>query len=292
MNSEFLEEFFIYLQNQKRYSPHTVNAYRNDLTFFFDYTKKEDIQEINYIVIQSYFSHLYVKNISMKTISRKLSSIKSYAKFISKTKSINCDFLKNITLPKKEKSLPDFLHDDELDILLNLPHNNFLELRNSLIINLLYSTGLRLSELTSLKCSDYNPEENIFKVTGKGNKQRIVIFSNKSKQLLDLYLKERNAFEGEFLLINKNHEKLSNRGVENILANISNKYLGHKKLHPHMLRHTFATKLLNKGMDLRALQELLGHESLNATQIYTHLAKNQLSEIYKTYHPRGDNDDL
>ena len=292
MNNAYLDEFFLYLQTQKRYSTHTINAYKNDLSFFFDYIKKENIQDINHLVIQSYFSSLYVNSISMKTISRKLSSIKSYGKFLSKNKSINCDFLKNINLPKKEKNLPEFLHDDELNILLNLPHNSFLELRNSLIINLLYSTGLRLNELTNLKCSDYNPNENIFKVTGKGNKQRIVIFSNKSKELLESYLKERTMYKGDYLLINKNYEKLSNRGVENILTNISKKYLGHKKLHPHMLRHTFATKLLNKGMDLRALQELLGHESLNATQIYTHLAKNQLSEIYKTYHPRGDNDDL
>ena len=292
MNSLYLEEFFLYLTNEKRYSTHTISAYQNDLYSFFHYVKKENIQEINYIVIQSYFSSLYVENISMKTISRKLSSIKSYGKFLSKTKSINCDFLKNVILPKKEKKLPEFLHDEELTKLLNLPCNNFLQLRNSLIINLLYSTGLRLSELTNLKCSDYNQSENIFKVKGKGNKERIVIFSNKSKQLLDDYLKERLMYDGEFLLINKNHKKLTNRGVENILTNISKQYLGHEKLHPHMLRHTFATKLLNKGMDLRALQELLGHESLNATQIYTHLAKNQLSEIYRTYHPRGENDDL
>jgi integrase/recombinase XerC len=225
----------------------------------------------------------------MRTISRKLSSLKSYGKYIRKNKNIDTSFLDTITLPKRQKKLPEYLHDDELEILLNLPINTFLEIRNLLIIHLLYSTGLRLSELTSLKLKDYNVSENIFRIKGKGKKERIVIFSNKCRKILELYLKERIS-DCEFLLVNKNGTKLSNRGVEVILNNISMKYLGHAKLHPHMLRHTFATKLLNKGMDLRNLQELLGHDSLTATQIYTHVAKSELLELYTTYHPRSDNE--
>lgn len=291
MNSLYLEEFYNFLITQKRYSNHTVDAYKNDLTSFFNYIKKERT-EINQITVQSYFSYLYVNKLSMKSVSRKLSALKSYAKYLSKHHNIEYDFLKNITLPKKEKRLPEYLHESELEILLNLPQNNFLEIRNSLIIHLLYSTGIRLSELTSLKVDDFNQNDNVFKVRGKGNKQRIVIFSNKTKSILELYLKHRPISDSSYLLLNKNNGKLSNRGVESILTNISKKYLGHKKLHPHMLRHTFATKLLNKGMDIRSLQELLGHDSLTATQIYTHVAQNQLLELYQTYHPRGDNDDL
>ncbi len=292
MNDSYLNDFFDYLKTQKRYSIHTISAYKRDLIFFFDYIKKENIQEITYINIQSYFSSLYIENSSMKTLSRKLSSLKSYGKYLSKFKNINCDFLTHILLPKKEKKLPEYLHDDELDKILNLPMNNLLEIRNSLIINLLYSSGLRLSELTNLKINDYDSNNNIFKVRGKGNKYRIAIFSNKTSELLKLYLKQTTMDCCENLFINKNKEKLTNRGVELILKNISKKYLGHDKLHPHMLRHTFATKLLNKGMDIRTLQELLGHESLNATQIYTHIAKNELIDLYQTYHPRGDNDIL
>lgn len=289
MNSEYLDDFFNYLSTQKRYSINTISSYKNDLKFFFEYIKKENIDTINAITIQSYLSHLYISNATMTTISRKLSAIRSYGKYLVKHKEIDCSFLQTIVLPKKSKILPEYIHDDELNILLNLPTNDFLQLRNSLIIHLLYSTGLRLSELTNLKVSDYNNQDPILKVTGKGNKQRIVIFSKKAKELLNSYLELRQTNTTPYLLLNKNDKKLSNRGVELILSNISKKYLGHNKLHPHMLRHTFATKLLNKGMDIRTLQEILGHDSLNATQIYTHLAKKELLELYTTYHPRGDN---
>lgn len=292
MNSAYLEDFYYFLKTQKRYSINTIKSYQHDLTFFFDFIKKENVELIDELTIQSYFSHLYIDKKSPKTVARKLSALKTYGNYLSKFKNIDCDFLKSIVLQKREKKLPQYLHQNELDILLNLPLTNLMEIRNSLIIHLLYSSGMRLSELTSLKLNDYSPEENIFKITGKGNKERIVIFSKKAKEILELYLKQRAGYNCKFLLLNKNYGKLSNRGVELILENISNKYLGHKNLHPHMLRHTFATNLLNKGMDLRTLQELLGHESLSATQIYTHIAKKQLLEVYQTYHPRGDNDAL
>ena len=287
MSELYLNDFSTYLSNEKRYSSHTINAYLRDLNMFFFFIKKEKNDVIDRISVQSYFSKLYVEGISKKTICRKLSSLKSYGKYLNKYKDIKCDFLANITLPKKETTIPEFLHDDELEKILNLTTNNLLEIRNSLIIHILYSSGLRLSELTSLKKDDYNCNENTFKITGKGKKQRIVIFSKRTKELLELYLKNR-VDECEYLLINKNGTKLTNRGVELILKNISLKYLGHDKLHPHMLRHTFATKLLNNGMDIRVLQELLGHDSLNATQVYTHIAKGELIRIYKSFHPRVD----
>ena len=286
--SLYLDDFYNYLQQEKRYSVHTINSYQKDLSLFFDYIKKESITEIDYMSVQCYLSNLYSKNYKRSSISRKLSTIKSYGKYLTKYKDINCDFLVNVILPKKEKILPQYLHDEELNKILNLPLNNLLEIRNSLIIHLLYSSGLRLNELTNLKIKDFNANDYTLRVIGKGLKERIVIFSKKSKELLDLYLKERNS-ESEYLLINKNGYKLSNRGVEMILTKISKQYLGHTKLHPHMLRHTFATKLLNNGMDIRVLQELLGHSNLNATQIYTHIAKSELKEIYEVYHPRVDN---
>lgn len=292
MNDSYLQDFFSFLSNQKRYSNNTVNSYKRDLKYFFAHTKKEKLDIIDAFAIQNYLSTLYLKNLSMASISRKLSAIRSYGNYLSKHKNINCSFLKQIVIPKKQKKLPTYIHQDELDIILNLPTNDILELRNSLIIHLLYSTGLRLSELTNLKTTDYNSTKPIFKVTGKGNKERIVIFSSKAKSLLDDYLKYRADLQNDFLLLNKNNTKLTNRGVQLILTNISQKYLGHSKLHPHMLRHTFATKLLNKGMDIRTLQELLGHDSLTATQIYTHIAKSELLDLYTTYHPRGDNSDL
>lgn len=292
MNSEYLSDFFNYLSSQKRYSQNTIMAYKRDLNLFFDFIKKENIKELNYLNIQTYLSNQYLLNSSMRTISRKLSAIKSYGRYLSSYKNINCDFLSKIILPKKEKNLPEYLHNDDIEKLMNLPLNNFLEIRNALIINLLYSTGLRLSELTNLKTLDYNKNENVFIVKGKGSKDRIVVFSSKTKQLLEMYLNERKNNTCAYLLVNKNNTKLTNRGVELILKNISKKYLGHDKLHPHMLRHTFATKLLNNGLDIRVLQELLGHDSLNATQIYTHLAKNELLDLYTNYHPRGDNEGL
>lgn len=291
MNDLYLKEFFDYLKSQKRYSLNTINSYKRDLKLFFEYVKKENIHEIDYITIQTYISNLYINKIAMTSISRKLSSLKSYGRFLSKNKGINCDYLKNVSLPKKEKKLPEYLHQEELDKLLNMPTNNTLEIRNALIISLLYSSGLRLNELTNLRVNDYNSDQSVFRVKGKGNKERIVIYSTHSKKLLEMYLSSRVS-DNEYLFLNKNNTKLTNRGVELIVKNISKKYLGHDKLHPHMLRHTFATKLLNNGMDIRTLQELLGHESLAATQVYTHIAKNELFELYTTYHPRGDNDDL
>ena len=292
MNKDYLNEFLGYLSTQKRYSKHTINAYKRDINLFFSYVQQENIVEIDKQSIQSYLSFLYIKKSSTATLARKLAALRSYCNYLSKHKNINCNFIKTIILPKKGKSLPDFIHKEDLDILLNLPINSFIELRNSLIIHLLYSTGLRLDELTNLKVKDYDENSTTFRVIGKGNKERIVIFSNKTNILLKEYLKQRIHICEPFLLINKNHTKLSNRGVELILKNISKSYLGHTKLHPHMLRHTFATKLLNKGMDIRSLQELLGHETLAATQIYTHIAKNELLELYTTYHPRGDNSDI
>jgi integrase/recombinase XerC len=286
MNKEYLNDFYNYLTNEKRYSIHTVSAYKRDLSLFFDYVEKENIETIDKLCVQGYFSKLFMDNASKKTISRKLSSIKSYGKYLKKYRDINCDYLLNISLPKKDVIIPDYLHEDELKKILELPTNNSLEIRNSLIIHLLYSSGLRLSELTGLKIVDYNPDECVFKIRGKGNKERIVVYSSKAKELIEMYLNNRND-NCEYLLINKNGTKLTNRGVELALTNISKKYLGHDKLHPHMLRHTFATKLLNSGMDIRVLQELLGHDSLNATQIYTHVAKSELLRSYKSFHPRS-----
>lgn len=290
MNSVYLNDFLNYLQYQKRYSLNTISAYKRDLSLFFKFLKKENITEINNLTIQSYLSSLYSLNLSSSSISRKLSSIKSYAKYLAKHKNINYSFLQTISLPKKEKKLPDYLHNDELKKILDFPTNDLLSTRNCLIINLLFSSGMRVSELTNLKLKDYDPKKNIFRILGKGKKERIVAFSSKSKQLINLYLSLRVDITSPYLLVNKNNTKLTDRGVQLILKNISQKYLGHDKLHPHMLRHTFATNLLNNGMDIRVLQELLGHSSLSATQIYTHIAKSDLIEFYTTYHPRNDNE--
>ena len=221
MNSQYLNDFYAYLRNEKRYSENTILAYKRDLTLFFEFLKSESIEVPSAINIQSYISKLYLENISPKSICRKLSSIKSYGKYLSKYKEINCDFLSKISSPKKEKKLPEYLHEEEINKLLNLPMNNFLEIRNSLIIHLLYSTGMRLNELANLKIVDYNREQNIFRIKGKGSKERIVIFSKKSKDILDLYLKERKDYSCDYLLINKNNKKLTNRGIQLILKNIS-----------------------------------------------------------------------
>jgi len=290
MNKE--KEFLNYLEVEKRYSINTIKAYQRDLNYYFNYLNSEQIEKINEQVIKNYLAQLYINKASKKTIARKLSTIKSYYKFLIKKHKFNFDFINNIKAPKKDKLLPNVIYKDELQKILNyMPTGNFCY-RNKAILTLLYSSGVRVSELCDITLSSIDLENRYIIVTGKGNKTRICPFSMHCKNVLEEYIsKERNIkvkSDCNYLFINKFGDKITPRSIENIVNDISFKLFGNKKLHPHIFRHTYATNLLNNGADLRIIQELLGHSSLMTTQIYTHLANEEINNIYKISHPRSE----
>lgn len=286
-----LNEFFSYLENEKRYSTNTISAYKRDMNDFITYLKKENVEVVDELIVRNYLASLYVLNLSKKTISRRIATLKSYYKFLEKKHNIKNSFIQEISSPKKDNLLPDMIYKDELKKILEYtPSGSFCH-RNKAIIHLLYNSGVRVSELCDITMSSINLEDRYLMVTGKGNKTRICPFGKECKSLIENYINfERNKFakpETSHLLINKFGSKLSTRSVENMIRNLSIKLFGSTKLHPHIFRHTFATNLLNNGADLRIVQELLGHSSLITTQIYTHLAKEEINKIYRGSHPRS-----
>jgi len=286
-----IDEFINYIKNEKRYSLNTVDGYKRDLNSFINYLKKENAEVVDELTLRNYLAHIYVLNLSKKTISRKISTLKSYYNFLHKKYNIKNDFILEIKAPKKDNLLPDMIYKEELEKILSYNPNGKFSHRNKAIIFLLYSSGVRVSELCNITMETINIEDRYLIVTGKGNKTRVCPFSQKCKEAIENYLHfERNTYlkaGNKYLFINKYGEKITTRSIENIISKVSLELFGNTKLHPHIFRHTYATNLLNNGADLRIVQELLGHSSLITTQIYTHLAKEEINNIYKVSHPRG-----
>lgn len=290
-----IEEFTQYLKYEKNYSEYTINNYSIDLNQFIIFCDENNIKtykEVDYQFIRKYLNFLYEKKYTSKTICRHISSLRKLFKYLEQKKQIKENPMLLVTNPKVTKKLPKYLNYVDIDILLNTPDKtDVLGLRNALILELLYSTGIRVSELSNIKIEDINFNEREIRVLGKGSKERIVVFGKICLELLNNYinnsrkklLKENN----EYLLLNKNGNKLSVRGiqliVENILKQSSIKY----NISPHTLRHTFATHLLDAGADLMSVKELLGHDSLSTTSIYTHISNEKLRQVYLNAHPRA-----
>ncbi len=287
-----INEFIEYLKNEKRYSLNTVKSYKRDLNDFSSFLIKESLDIVDELTIKSYLAHLYVSKLSKKTVARRISSLKSYYKFKEKKYNHKTTFLKDIKSPKKDKLLPDMIYNDELKKVLEYNPTGLFSYRNKAIVSLLYSSGIRVSELCNITIESIDLENRYLIVKGKGNKTRVCPFSKTTKKAIEEYIHfERNNLaksDNNYLLINKYGGSLSTRAVETIIKNISIKLFGNTKLHPHIFRHTYATTLLNNGADLRTVQELLGHSSLITTQIYTHLAKEEINKIYKNSHPRNE----
>lgn len=289
---KYLEEYLKYLKYQKNYSSLTIDSYEEDLVSFLDFLNKEnlDVLSVVYDDIRFYLMDLNNQKNKASTISRKLSSLRGFYKFL-----INRDYIKNnpftlIKAPKKEKKLPRFFYYNELEEMFNsIDISTPLGERNRLILEVLYASGVRVSELVNIKVKDINDEE--IKVLGKGNKERITRIGDYAREILDLYLedgyKELNTKNSEYLFLNKNGDKLTTRGIRYILDEIIKNTNVKKKISPHMLRHSFATHLLNEGCDILSVQELLGHESLSATAIYTHVTTDRLKDVYFKTHPRA-----
>ena len=287
-----LEEYLNYLEYQKNYSKHTIMSYREDIEEFLQYINSENIKmlKITYDEIRFYLMYLNKKKDVNSTISRKISALRSFYKFLQNNSKIENNPFTLINLPKKEKKLPRFFFYNELEELFNTPKlNTPLGQRDRLILEMLYATGVRVSELVNIKISDISGDRTI-KILGKGNKERIVRYGEYCEEILKLYLSDGHYKlndSSEYLFLNNNGGQLTDRGVRYLLDKIIDKTTIEKKISPHMLRHSFATHLLNEGCDILTVQELLGHESSTATSIYTHVTNDRLKDVYFKTHPRA-----
>jgi len=290
MNRHIID-FERFLKYERNYSVHTVRAYMNDLAEFDEFLKDNstEIETVNSKIINLFSLNLYTKN-SKSTVSRKLTTLRSFYNFMVRKGNIKQNPAKLIPLPKKEKELPVFLSVDEVFKLIDsVDRDSMLSLRDLAIIELLYSSGLRVSELAGIKILDIDHRDNFVKVSGKGNKERVVPFGSNAREAILEYLRRRTELKpnDDFLFLNNRGNGLTTRSIERIVKKYGLLSGISKKISPHALRHTFATHLLGGGADLRSIQELLGHSSLSTTQRYTHTSIEQIMKIYDKTHPRA-----
>lgn len=286
-----IDDFLIYIEN-KGYSVHTIEGYREDLFSFLQFSKNKKIKDITYPFLREYLTYLYEQKYTSRTISRHISALKSFFKYLMKEEKIKNNPMTLISNPKLDKKLPNYVNYQDLETLLSIPDKqDKLGLRNALILELLYSTGVRVSELVGITLKNIDFANERILVLGKGNKERYVLFGDKCKELLKLYLKESRPIllkqDTDILLLNKNGTPLTDRGVRLIIDNVVKMSALKLNVTPHTLRHTFATHLLNEGADLRMVQELLGHSSIATTGIYTHVSNERLRKVYLDAHPRA-----
>lgn len=277
-------KFLDYLKYERGFSDYTIKSYRIDLKEFYDFAKEDNI-DID--LVRKYLRELYEKKYSNRSISRKVSSLKSYFKYLESEGIIKDNFMRLISNPKIEKTLPNYLNYEDLEKLLDFPDkNNKYGLRDALILEMLYSSGIRVSELSNMKVKDIDFNEKKILILGKGNKERYVYFGSKCMNLLNKYL-ELDHRDSPYLLIGKRTEKLNEREIRSIVTETAKKAGISVHVTPHTLRHTYATHMLNDGADLKSVGDLLGHESLSTTQIYTHVSNERLRQVYLSAHPRA-----
>ncbi|MEI7897145.1 MAG: tyrosine-type recombinase/integrase [bacterium] len=289
------QRFLAYLQYEKRYSDHTVTAYRTDLDQFHEYLQTQyntiNITEVTHPIIRSWLVELMENHVTSRTVTRKLTTLRSFFKYLVRESVLVVNPMQKITSPKISKKLPVFIEKDKMDLLLDKVafEDGYPGIRDRLIIELFYSAGIRLSELVSLKETDIDFHYDTIKVLGKRNKERLIPFSNKMVFLMKVYLVEkRNSFgETNDMFLTDKGNRIYPRMVYRIVTHHLGKVTTLEKKSPHVLRHTFATHLLNNGAELNAVKELLGHASLSATQVYTHNTIDKLKRIYKQAHPKA-----
>lgn len=287
MNERLINDFKNYLELERNYSNNTSLSYVKDVTLFSDFIKK-DLLLVDKIDIEKYIRSL---NKSSKTISHVISSLKSFYNYYMRMGNIKSNPTDEIDRPKIEKKIPEFLTLEEVSSLLNFKVNNEFEARNKAILELLYSSGLRISELTSLELSNIDLDECLVRVMGKGSKERIVPLGDYAidalKEYIYFYRPMLNKNNSSYVFLNNRGGILSRQFIFKVIKEECIKKGIRKNVSPHTLRHTFATHLLKNGADLRIIQELLGHENLSTTQIYTHLTNDKLKHDYEDYFPRN-----
>ncbi len=296
MPQSHFSAFFDYLELEKKYSFHTLTAYKSDLLSFADFLTSEydqqDLREVNYPQVRSWIVQLVEQGLSNNSVNRKISSLKAYYRFLQKTKQLEISpLLKHKALKSPRKLQTPFSENEVKEALTVVPAEGFEELRNKLMVELFYSTGIRRSELIGIQLQDLDLSTGNLKVKGKGNKERFIPLLPSVIATIKEYLPERNEVEngiseGHLFLTGKGvkmYDSLVYRTINNYFRGISSKL----KKSPHILRHSFATHLLNQGAHLNAVKELLGHSSLAATQVYTHNSMAELNKVYKSAHPRN-----
>ncbi|MGI5920203.1 MAG: tyrosine recombinase XerC [Syntrophomonadaceae bacterium] len=298
----YIERFFNYLRVQKNVSELTITSYRTDLEQFFAFLEKryglprEEISAdaLNHKSVREYLAQMQAKGLSRATAARKLAALRSFVKYLCRENILAGNPIAAVATPKQEKRLPRFLYPEDITALLNAPDIlKPIGKRDKAILEILYCTGVRVSELTGMDLRSIDIDEEFIKVCGKGNKERLVPLGSKARIALEDYilkgrpfLKRKNAIQEEALFLNQYGTRLSARSIRNIVNKYVDQAALHQKVSPHTLRHTFATHLLNAGADLRSVQELLGHVKLSTTQIYTHVTRDNIKTIYNNTHPR------
>ncbi|MDC0249515.1 tyrosine recombinase XerC [Flavobacteriales bacterium] len=286
------KKFITYLSSEKRFSEHTIKSYTTDLKQFIDFLYDEfqiidKIDEVRFQIIRTWITSLLEKGISPRSVNRKISTLRSYFKFLIREGVLIENPMVKLVAPKSKKRLPVFIEEEQIASLLNEVQfeEGFTGERNKLIIELFYVTGIRISELINIKIMDINFQSQVIKVLGKRNKERLIPLSPKVLEDLRSFIEKYEI--NYFLFYNQGGKKLYTKLVYRIV----NKYIGKissvNKRSPHILRHTFATHMLNNGADINAIKELLGHANLSATQVYTHNTIEKLKTVYKQAHPRA-----
>ena len=295
------KDFLDYLKNERNYSDDTVKSYSYDIEKFFSYLFHESVlmDDVDLAIIRNFLTTEIQSGISKRSCKRRISSLKHFYHYMTKVGYVKENPFELVSSIKTEKRLPDVLFEDQIDYLFkkNEERNDFLSVRDQAILETLFSSGIRAKELVNLNVQSLDLSRRELRVIGKGDKERIVLISNECKKSLQTYMKQvrpvllsKTKTASPALFLNNQGNRLTTRGLEYILTEIQNKTGIDFGLHPHMLRHSFATYLLSQGADLVSIQKLLGHENLNATQIYTHISEESMKQTYMNNHPRSKKD--
>ena len=297
ISKSYVNDFKIYLEVERNFSKHTIRAYESDVVAYLIWLDSVPPESVNHAKIKEYLLFIQRFNYSKTTLSRKISAIRTFYRYLYRERLIDANPVSGLHSPKKSKTLPKFLTSAEIEqILNNIKIETPAGYRNRTILELLYATGMRISELAGLNFGDLNLEENEITVFGKGAKERIVLVSNRAKDFLERYIKTVRPMipehpvqsdENSPVFINKTGFRLQPQSVRTAIKEIVDKIQLPKIVTPHVFRHSFATKLLENGADLRVVQELLGHASISNTQIYTHVSTERLKSVYDKTHPRA-----
>lgn len=299
-NTNYLSKFITYLEVEKNCSPYTLSSYRKDLNAFSEFmTKRAGTaflwQQVSPLAVRGYLAELNEKQYARRTIARRISALRSFFKFLVREAIIESSPLAKVRTPKLEKRLPAFLDEIEINELLDMPDKSkLLGVRDQAVLEMLYATGCRVSELVGLSTERIDLGNRYVLLLGKGNKERLVPVGHTCCQALEAYYPVRSQLmqkyhqpEHEFIFVNSRGGPLTDRSVRRILDKYIKALAIHKNVSPHTIRHSFATHLLEHGADLRAVQELLGHANLSTTQIYTHVTTERVAAVYKKNHPRA-----